>query len=59
MKKKKVNLGKLSLDKEQVATLSQQTQIAGGATNVSACHPTCLTMNYTICITVCNGNNCA
>lgn len=59
MKKKKVMLGKLVLNKELLVTLSQQNEIAGGATNVSACHPLCLTMNYTVCVTVCNQQICA
>lgn len=61
MKKQKVNLTKLALSKQQLLILSQQTQtgIAGGATNVSGCHPLCLTVNYTVCITACNQQNCA
>nr|WP_295876336.1 hypothetical protein [uncultured Chitinophaga sp.] len=60
MKKKQVNLKrKLILEKNVIASLEQPEKIIGGAAVISRPNTLCITINYTICITVCNDQNCA
>ncbi|MGN7821080.1 hypothetical protein ACTJJB_13190 [Chitinophaga sp. 22536] len=60
MKKKQVNLQpKLVLDKMVVASLvNEPEKIVGGAI-ISRPNTLCLTINYTVCNTVCGNQICA
>lgn len=61
MKKKQVNLkSKLILEKMVIASQVRQPEnVVGGAAAVSRTNTICITINYTVCNTVCENQNCA
>ena len=58
MKKKKVNLAKLSLNKEVISDLSQEKITGGAPTLIATCFATCVHTRFDCPVPTLKGHSC-